>query len=176
MLNPRNHPFCSISKIGEALAFSVDPPKILYFLCNSFSLRLTENFHKWNIFSKGVLHVLFTTFFSKMHTKRCQIKSQRSPLKKSFNIYVREKHYKQNIYMYHAVLNIVYFETFSEKHKENELHKKYTLFRGPAGSISPPTILQIKQIWWFHFIYHDYAHSFTYRFFKFLNNKHLRSK
>ena len=48
--------------------------------------------------------------------------------------------------MYHAVLNIVCFETFSEKHKENELHKKYTLFRGPAGNISPPTILQIKQI------------------------------
>ena len=29
--------------------------------------------------------------------------------------------------MYHAVLNIVCFETFSEKRKENELHRKYTL-------------------------------------------------
>ena len=46
--------------------------------------------------------------------------------------------------MYNAVLNIVCFETFSEKRKENEFRRKYTLFGGPAGS--PPTILQIKQI------------------------------
>ena len=32
--------------------------------------------------------------------------------------------------MYHVVLNIVCFETFSEKRKENELHRKYTLFGG----------------------------------------------
>ena len=48
--------------------------------------------------------------------------------------------------MYHAVLNIVCFETFSDKRKENKLHRKYTLFGGPAGKVSPPTILQIKQI------------------------------
>ena len=48
--------------------------------------------------------------------------------------------------MYHAVLNIVCFETYSEKCKENELYRKYALFGGPAGNISPPTILQIKQI------------------------------
>ena len=48
--------------------------------------------------------------------------------------------------MYNAVLKILYFETFSEKRKENELHRKYTLFGGPAGNLSPPTILQIKQI------------------------------
>ena len=48
--------------------------------------------------------------------------------------------------MYHAVLNIVCFETFSEKRKENELHRKYTLFGGAAGNLSPPIILQIKQI------------------------------
>ena len=48
--------------------------------------------------------------------------------------------------MYHAVLNIVCFETFSEKRKENELHTKYTLFGAPTGNLSPPTILQIKQI------------------------------
>ena len=48
--------------------------------------------------------------------------------------------------MYHAVLNIVCFETFSEKRKKNELHRKYSLFGGPAGNLSPPTILQIKQI------------------------------
>ena len=32
-----------ISRIGGALAFSVDPPKTLYFLCESFSLHCTEN-------------------------------------------------------------------------------------------------------------------------------------
>ena len=48
--------------------------------------------------------------------------------------------------MYNAVLNIVCFETFSEKHKENKLRRKFTLFGGPAGNLSPPTILQIKQI------------------------------
>ena len=46
--------------------------------------------------------------------------------------------------MYHAVLNIVCLETFSEKRKENELHRKYMLFGGPAGNLSPLTILQIK--------------------------------
>ena len=49
-------------------------------------------------------------------------------------------------HMYHAVLNIVCLETFSENRKENELHRKYTLLGGPAGNLSPPTILQIKQI------------------------------
>ena len=51
--------------------------------------------------------------------------------------------------MYHAVaavLNIVCFETFSEKRKENKLHRKYMLFGGPAVNLSSPTILQIKQI------------------------------
>ena len=47
--------------------------------------------------------------------------------------------------MYHAVLNIVCFEFFSETRKENELHRKYTHFGGPAGNPSPPTILHIKQ-------------------------------
>ena len=46
--------------------------------------------------------------------------------------------------MYDAVLNIVCFETFFEKRKENELHRKYTLLGGAAGP-PPPTILQIKQ-------------------------------
>ena len=48
--------------------------------------------------------------------------------------------------MYHAVLNIVCFETFPEKRKENELRRKYTLFGFPAGNLSPSKILQIKQI------------------------------
>ena len=37
-----NHPFCSISKIGGSLFFSVELPKTLYFLRNSFSLRFQE--------------------------------------------------------------------------------------------------------------------------------------
>ena len=45
--------------------------------------------------------------------------------------------------MYHVVLNIVCFETFSDKIKENELHRKYTLFGGPAGNLSPLTSSQI---------------------------------
>ena len=46
--------------------------------------------------------------------------------------------------MYHAVLNIVCFKTFSENHKETKLHRKGTIFGGPAGNLSPPRILQIK--------------------------------
>ena len=57
--------------------------------------------------------------------------------------------------MYNVVLNIVCFESFSEKFKENELNRKSTLFVGPAGNLSPSTISQITQIWWFYFIYHD---------------------
>ena len=37
---------------------------------NSFYLRLTENLLEQNIFSKGVLRVLFRTFFSKMYNKK----------------------------------------------------------------------------------------------------------
>ena len=37
------HQFCSISKIRGGEAYSVDPPKPLYFLCRSFSLHRTEN-------------------------------------------------------------------------------------------------------------------------------------
>ena len=48
--------------------------------------------------------------------------------------------------MYHAVLNIVCVETFSEKRNKTEVYRKYTLFGGPAGNLSPPTILQIKHI------------------------------
>ena len=69
--------------------------------------------------------------------------------------------------MYHVVPNIVCFETFSEKRKENELQRKYMLFGGPAGNLSPPTILQMKQILCIYFIYHDSAHNFTYVFLNF---------
>ena len=49
--------------------------------------------------------------------------------------------------MYHAVLNIVCFETFSVKCKENDLHRKYRLFGGPAENLSSPTISQAEQNW-----------------------------
>ena len=39
----------------------------------------------------------------------------------------------------------VYFQTFSEKRKENEFHRKDTLLGGPAENLSPPTISQIQQ-------------------------------
>ena len=34
------------------------------------------------------------------------------------------------------------FETFSDKRKENELHRKYTILGGPAENLSP-TISQL---------------------------------
>ena len=47
--------------------------------------------------------------------------------------------------MYHEVLNIVLFQTFSVKRKENDLHIKYTFLGGPAENASSPTISQIEQ-------------------------------
>ena len=38
------------------------------------------------------------------------------------------------------------FTLFSEKRKENELHRKYMLLGGPVENLSPPTILQIQYI------------------------------
>ena len=46
--------------------------------------------------------------------------------------------------MYHAVLNMVSYLTFSVKHKENNLHTEYRLFGGPAENLSS-TISQIEQ-------------------------------
>ena len=48
-------------------------------------------------------------------------------------------------HMYHAVLKIVYFHTFSVKRKENDLHRKYRLFGGYAENLSSPTISEIEQ-------------------------------
>ena len=47
--------------------------------------------------------------------------------------------------MYHEVLNIVCFETFSVQRKENDLHRKYRFLGGPAENLSSPTISQIEQ-------------------------------
>ena len=47
--------------------------------------------------------------------------------------------------MYHDVLHIVCFETFSVKRKENDLHRKYRLFGGPAENLSSPATSQIEQ-------------------------------
>ena len=46
--------------------------------------------------------------------------------------------------MYHEVLNIVCFGTFSVKRKGNDLHRKYRLFGGPAENQSS-TISKIEQ-------------------------------
>ena len=61
--------------------------------------------------------------------------------------------------MYHEISNIVCFLTFSVKLKENDLHRKYTFFWGPAENVSSPTISQIEQSLWYHFVYQDYAQS-----------------
>ena len=57
--------------------------------------------------------------------------------------YLPERKTFKTKHMYHAVQNIVCFETFSAKRKKNELHRKYTLLGGPAGNLSPPTLSQI---------------------------------
>ena len=46
--------------------------------------------------------------------------------------------------MYHEVPHIVCFETFYVKRKENDLHRKYRPFWGPAENLSS-TISQIEQ-------------------------------
>ena len=56
--------------------------------------------------------------------------------KKIFIIHLREKHIKQKIISMcsqsHPNSKIC-FETYSEKHEENKLHRKYTFLWGPAG-------------------------------------------
>ena len=47
--------------------------------------------------------------------------------------------------MYYAALNIVCFKTFSVKCKENDFHRKYRLFRGPAENLSSLTISWTEQ-------------------------------
>ena len=47
--------------------------------------------------------------------------------------------------MYHEVLNIVCFGTFSVTPTGNNLHKKYWLFGGPAENLSSRTISQIER-------------------------------
>ena len=41
--------------------------------------------------------------------------------------------------MYNEVLYIVCFETFSVKREENDLHRKYRVYGGPAKNLSSPT-------------------------------------
>ena len=47
--------------------------------------------------------------------------------------------------MYRELPHIVCFETFSVKHEENYLHRKYRLFAGPAENLSSLKISQIEQ-------------------------------
>ena len=62
--------------------------------------------------------------------------------------------------MYHEVLHIVCFATFSVKCKENDLHRKYRLLRGPAKNVSS-IISQIEQNLWLYFIYKALDQSVT---------------
>ena len=64
-------------------------------------------------------------------------------MKKNHLLFTWEKYGFKTKDMYHEVLNIVCLETFSEKRKENELHRNYTLFGGPAQNLSSPTISEI---------------------------------
>ena len=59
--------------------------------------------------------------------------------KKSFIIHLREKCVKQKNNKYELPSKVC-FKTFSEKRKENKLHRKYTLLGGPAEKLSSPTI------------------------------------
>ena len=63
--------------------------------------------------------------------------------------------------MYHAFLNIVYFNTFSVKRKENDLHRKYSLLGGPAENLSSPRISEKEQNLLFYFIYKALEQSVT---------------
>ena len=55
-------------------------------------------------------------------------------------IFMWEKNVLNKIYVSWGSKHVC-FKTFSEKRKKNELRRKYTLFGGPAGNLSPPTIL-----------------------------------
>ena len=61
-----------------------------------------------------------------------------------FIFHLREKRVKQKLIRMCSPPKFV--SRLFLRNKENELHRKYALFGGPAGSLSRPTILQIKQI------------------------------
>ena len=67
------------SKILGGVVFCMSVPKHLFIFYNSFSLRLTENLHKQNIFSQHYLHVLFTSFFCKLYNKEKLFTAVQSP-------------------------------------------------------------------------------------------------
>ena len=71
-----NHPFCSISKIGGSLFFSVEPPKNPIFstqlIFSTQHIFYAKIFTNKNIFSKGFLHVLFRSFFSTLYNKNVE--------------------------------------------------------------------------------------------------------
>ena len=91
----------------------------------------------------------------------------RKPAVKKKVYYLPERKTFQTKDIYHAVLNIVRFETFSVKRKKNDLHRKYRRFGGRAENLSFPTISQIEQNWWLYFIYKALEQSATATVFKF---------
>ena len=68
--------------------------------------------------------------------------------------------------MYHEVLNIVCFEAFSVKRKENDLHRKYSHFGCPAENQSCRKISKIEQNLSFYFIYKALEQGVTGSVFK----------
>ena len=66
-----NNQFCSICEIVGEDKFFAGPPKSLYILCKSFSLRFTEKKPRNNLcILPHDTYVLFRTFFSQVNNKR----------------------------------------------------------------------------------------------------------
>ena len=58
------------------------------------------------------------------------------------------------------------FLHFSVKCKENDFHRKYSFWGGPAENLSSATISQLEQNWWLYFIYKAKDQSVTGSIFK----------
>ena len=66
-------------KFGDPCSFPQTPQKTYIFYATRFIYGLEKIFTNKNIFSKGFLHVLFRSFFSKLYNKNFELKSLRSP-------------------------------------------------------------------------------------------------
>ena len=71
-----------------------------------------------------------------------QVKGRVDSINKVFIIYFREKCSKQNMKNIFRE-NVFVYEDFSLNREENELHRKYTFFRGSTENTTP--ILEIGQ-------------------------------
>ena len=65
-------------KFAAPKNFPWTPQKPYIFYATRFIYGLEKNLHKQKKNSKGFLHVLFRTFFSKLYNKNVEFKSQRS--------------------------------------------------------------------------------------------------